>query len=112
GEFGLTPRPHQRLGVEGCHETAGTPGLEKPLDLRQGGGHVDAVHGNSQHGSDHGSDLRRQNVAVVTRPTIAVDANPLTRHTITGTELYSRELCRRLPEAAPDIDFTFYAARP
>lgn len=43
---------------------------------------------------------------------IAVDANPLTRHLITGTELYSRELCRRLPAAAPDLTFRFYAARP
>ena len=45
-------------------------------------------------------------------PTIAVDANPLTRQVITGTELYSRELCRRLPAAAPDLNFQFYAARP
>jgi len=48
----------------------------------------------------------------VTAPTVAVDANPLTRHVITGTELYSRELCRRLPAAAPDLNFRFYAARP
>lgn len=48
----------------------------------------------------------------MTAPTIAVDANPLTRHVITGTELYARELCRRLPAAAPDLDFRFYAARP
>ena len=44
--------------------------------------------------------------------TIAVDANPLTRPQITGTELYAREVCRRLPAAAPDLDFVFYAARP
>jgi glycosyltransferase involved in cell wall biosynthesis len=48
----------------------------------------------------------------VAAPTVAVDANPLTRHLITGTELYSRELCRRLPAAAPDLNFRFYAARP
>lgn len=48
----------------------------------------------------------------MTAPTVAVDANPLTRHVITGTELYSRELCRRLPAAAPDLNFRFYAARP
>ncbi len=48
----------------------------------------------------------------MTAPTIAVDANPLTRHVITGTELYARELCRRLPAAAPDLDFRFYSARP
>ena len=44
--------------------------------------------------------------------TIAVDANPLTRHLITGTELYSREVCKRLPAAAPDLNFRFYAAQP
>ncbi|HEX6488408.1 MAG TPA: glycosyltransferase family 1 protein [Candidatus Dormibacteraeota bacterium] len=44
--------------------------------------------------------------------TVAVDANPLTRHVITGTEHYARELCTRLPAAAPDLDFVFYAARP
>ena len=44
--------------------------------------------------------------------TVAVDANPLTRHLITGTELYARELCRRLQAAAPDLRFVFYAARP
>ena len=43
---------------------------------------------------------------------IAVDANPLTRAAVTGTELYARELCRRLPRAAPDLDFILYAARP
>jgi glycosyltransferase involved in cell wall biosynthesis len=46
------------------------------------------------------------------RPTVAVDANPLTRPQVTGTELYARELCRRLPASAPDLDFRFYAARP
>lgn len=46
------------------------------------------------------------------RPTVAVDANPLTRPQITGTELYARELCRRLPAAAPDLSFRFYAGRP
>lgn len=44
--------------------------------------------------------------------TVAVDANPLTRHVITGTEVYARELCTRLPDAAPDLRFVFYAARP
>lgn len=48
----------------------------------------------------------------ITRPTIAVDANPLTRPQVTGTELYAREVCRRLAAAAPDLDFVFYAARP
>ena len=46
------------------------------------------------------------------RPRVAVDANPLTRPQVTGTELYARELCRQLPLAAPDLDFAFYAARP
>ncbi len=43
---------------------------------------------------------------------VAVDANPATRAAITGTELYAREVARRLPAAAPDLDFVFYASRP
>jgi len=41
-----------------------------------------------------------------------VDANPVTRRALTGTEVYARELARRLPGAAPDIEWVFYAARP
>jgi len=44
--------------------------------------------------------------------TVAVDANPLTREAVTGTEVYARELAQRLPAAAPEIEWTFYAARP
>jgi glycosyltransferase involved in cell wall biosynthesis len=43
---------------------------------------------------------------------IAVDINPATRDVVTGTERYTRELCARLPAAAPDLTFRFYAARP
>src|SRR5438552_3362842 len=43
---------------------------------------------------------------------IAVDANPLTRTAVTGTELYARELCLRLPAAAPDLEFMLLASRP
>jgi glycosyltransferase involved in cell wall biosynthesis len=43
---------------------------------------------------------------------IAVDANPLTRPAATGTEVYARELARRLPAAAPDLEWVFYASRP
>ena len=46
------------------------------------------------------------------RPVIAVDANPATREAITGTELFTREVVRRLPEVAPDLDWRFYASRP
>jgi glycosyltransferase involved in cell wall biosynthesis len=31
---------------------------------------------------------------------------------VTGTERYTREVVRRLPEVAPDLDWRFYAARP
>lgn len=31
---------------------------------------------------------------------------------MTGTERYTREVVRRLPEIAPDLDWRFYAARP
>ena len=41
-----------------------------------------------------------------------MDANPATRPLATGTETYARELARRLPEAAPELAFRFYAARP
>lgn len=43
---------------------------------------------------------------------MAVDANPATRSAITGTELYAREVTRRLPTVAPDLDWRFYSSRP
>lgn len=43
---------------------------------------------------------------------IAVDANPATREIVTGTEVYTRELCARLPRVAPDVSWVFYASRP
>jgi len=46
------------------------------------------------------------------RPRIAVDANPAVREVTTGTEVYTRELCRRLGTVAPDFDWTFFAGRP
>ncbi|HXM55081.1 MAG TPA: glycosyltransferase family 1 protein [Candidatus Dormibacteraeota bacterium] len=48
----------------------------------------------------------------MTPRTVAVDANPATRDAHTGTEVYAREVARRLPAAAPDLRFVFYAARP
>jgi glycosyltransferase involved in cell wall biosynthesis len=45
-------------------------------------------------------------------PWIAVDAGPAARAARTGTELFAWEVCRRLPDAAPDVRFTFYASRP
>ncbi|HEY4027094.1 MAG TPA: glycosyltransferase family 1 protein [Candidatus Dormibacteraeota bacterium] len=44
--------------------------------------------------------------------TVAVDANPAARAAHTGTEVYAREVARRLPAAAPDLRFVLYAARP
>ena len=44
--------------------------------------------------------------------TIAVDVNPATRQVVTGTETYTREVCRRLPAAAPDLRWRFFASRP
>jgi glycosyltransferase involved in cell wall biosynthesis len=44
--------------------------------------------------------------------TVAVDANPAAREAHTGTEVYAREVARRLPAAAPDLRFVLYAARP
>ncbi len=46
------------------------------------------------------------------KPLIAVDANPATKPAVTGTEHYTREVVRRLPEVAADLDWRFYAARP
>src|SRR2546430_16714311 len=43
---------------------------------------------------------------------VAVDANPAARAAHTGTEVYAREVAQRLPGAAPDLRFVFYAARP
>lgn len=45
-------------------------------------------------------------------PRVAVDAAPAARAARTGTELFAWEVCRRLPGAAPDLRFTFYASRP
>ena len=44
--------------------------------------------------------------------TVAVDVNPATRAVITGTEVYTREVCRRLPSAAPELRWRFFASRP
>jgi glycosyltransferase involved in cell wall biosynthesis len=46
------------------------------------------------------------------RPLVAVDANPAARAIHTGTERYAAELCRRLPDAVPELRFAFYASRP
>lgn len=43
---------------------------------------------------------------------MAVDVNPATRATQTGTEVYARELCTRLAAAAPELRWLFYASRP
>ena len=43
---------------------------------------------------------------------IAVEANPAARDAVTGTELYAREVCRRLPGLAPDLNWRLYASRP
>jgi glycosyltransferase involved in cell wall biosynthesis len=43
---------------------------------------------------------------------VAVDASPAVRPVATGTETYARELACRLPGAAPELDFRFYASRP
>ena len=51
-------------------------------------------------------------IAPKERPIVAVDANPATKPAVTGTERYTREVVRRLPEVAPDLDWRFYAARP
>ena len=44
--------------------------------------------------------------------TIAVDVNPATRPVMTGTEVYTREVCSRLPAAAPELRWRFFASRP
>jgi glycosyltransferase involved in cell wall biosynthesis len=43
---------------------------------------------------------------------IAVDINPATRPVVTGTETFTREVCRRLPATAPDLTWRFLASRP
>ena len=49
--------------------------------------------------------------AAATR-TVAVDINPATRPVITGTELFTREVAKRLPAAAPELRWRFFASRP
>jgi glycosyltransferase involved in cell wall biosynthesis len=44
--------------------------------------------------------------------TVAVDINPAARAVMTGTEVYARELSTRLPVAAPELDWRFFASRP
>ena len=44
--------------------------------------------------------------------TVAVDVNPATRAVITGTEIFTREVARRLPAAAPELGWRFLASRP
>lgn len=45
----------------------------------------------------------------MSRSVVAVDAGPALRRQRTGTELVAWELCRRLPAAAPDLEFRFFA---
>lgn len=44
--------------------------------------------------------------------TVAVDVNPATRAVMTGTEVYTREVCSRLEAAAPELGWRFFASRP
>ena len=44
--------------------------------------------------------------------TIAVDISPATRPISTGTETFTREVCRRLPAAMPELRWRFLAPRP
>src|SRR4030088_3287924 len=44
--------------------------------------------------------------------TVAVDVNPATRAVMTGTEVYTKEVCSRLPAAAPELRWRFFASRP
>ena len=43
--------------------------------------------------------------------TVAVDLNPATREVATGTEIYTREVGSRLPSAAPELRWLFFASR-
>jgi glycosyltransferase involved in cell wall biosynthesis len=43
--------------------------------------------------------------------TIAVDVNPATREVVTGTEVFTREVCARLASAAPELGWRFFASR-
>ncbi|MEO8744775.1 MAG: glycosyltransferase family 1 protein [Candidatus Dormiibacterota bacterium] len=42
---------------------------------------------------------------------IAVDVSPATRAVLTGTELYTREVCSRLQGVAPELRWRFFASR-
>ena len=44
--------------------------------------------------------------------TVAVDINPATRAVMTGTEVFTREVCSRLEKAAPEVSWRFFASRP
>src|SRR5258708_34507651 len=44
--------------------------------------------------------------------TIAVDFNPATRSVRTGTEVYTQEVCSRLPSAAAEWRWRFFASPP
>ena len=43
---------------------------------------------------------------------VAVDVSPAVREVLTGTEIYTRELAKRLPVAGADLAWTFLAPRP
>jgi glycosyltransferase involved in cell wall biosynthesis len=43
---------------------------------------------------------------------VAVDVNPATREVVTGTEVYTREVCTRLETAGPELAWRFFASRP
>jgi glycosyltransferase involved in cell wall biosynthesis len=113
GERGVFLGAHHELRVDGGHQVRAA-GVDKLLDPFQGRRRVQAVdaHPENPCGVRHDRYLKVVLQMGTTRATVAVDINPATRPVVTGTETFTREVCRRLPEAAPEVAWRFLASRP
>ena len=90
------------------------PGIDQLLDSLERGGAIEAVDADSEDplGVRHDRYLKVDLELGSNAKTVAVDVNPATRPIATGTEIFTREVCRRLPTLLPNVRWRFFASRP
>jgi glycosyltransferase involved in cell wall biosynthesis len=106
-ELRVYPRPHHELGIDSGDEMVAAC-VHQLLDPLERLAHVQAI---DSHAKD--ADLVHRLIIIrrLTK-TVAVDLNPAIREVVTGTEVFAREVGRRLKTAAPELDWRYYASRP
>src|SRR5690349_2317909 len=112
-EISVVLRAHHKLRVDRGDEVRAIA-IDQLLDPLQGRGRLQTVDAHSQDPGDvrHDRYLKVVLQMGTKRPTVAVDINPATRAVVTGTETFTREVCRRLPTASPGVTWRFLASRP